>query len=1231
MKIKLFIILCCITFSMNCNAQSPGDNDPTFNVTDVGYGYGDGSAGQITTTSIQSDGKIIIGGDFNSYNGKTQNYISRLNTDGSIDTTFKSGVGAAGSVQASVIQSDGKIIIGGIFSFYNGAIRHNIARINNDGTNDTTFKDGTGANSYVQAIGIQNNGKIIIAGSFTAYNGINVNRIARLNANGSFDSTFNIGLGANGYIKSLVIQANGKIIIVGNFTSYNGTTINAIARINTNGSLDGTFNAGTGANNFVSSIGLQNDGKILIGGDFNSYNGSVSNGIARLDTNGTIDATFNSGNGTAGIKALVIQNDGKIIIGGVFTSYDGTACTRVTRINSNGTLDVSYNVGGTGASNYANSLAIQNDGKAIIVGNFFTYNNAVRNNIVRSNINGSIDTTFNVNSGANRAITAIAVQSDGKILLGGIFRSYNGIALNNLVRINSNGSIDTTFDIGTGTGYSSSSINAISIQNDGKIIIGGKFPFYNGDTLNCIVRLNTNGNIDTTFHIGSGFNNDIVSISIQTDGKIIIGGYFTSYNNTLQNFIVRLNPNGTLDMSFLSGSGVDNVIRTTALQSDGKIIIGGNFTNYNGTPSNYIARLNTDGTIDATFNSVLNDFVATISIQSDGKIIIGGSFFAFASVNPNRIARLNTNGSIDNTFNVGTGTDNIVYSTAIQSDGKIIISGTFSNFNGKNVNYIARLNPTGLLDSTFNIGTGANSYIWKTLIQNDGRVLVGGDFTAYKNIGRNRITRIETACTPPILTNATPNVNLTICAGQSATISVTNIGLINWFDSPISSLSLGTGSVLVTPTLSAGTYTFYAESNTCAVSINRTPIIVIVKTIPVVIITPISNVCIGSNANIVASGATSYIWSTGANTSSISITQSANTTYTVVGTNLCGTSSETINVNIDTTCADVWPGDANSDGIADNLDVLELGLHYTQTGASRAITSNLWQSYYSANWSGTITNGKNLNHSNCNGDGVINDDDTLAIYSNYSLTHVFKPDQIATNPQVAIVPDQSAVAKGTWGSASINLGDATAPISNINGIAYTISYDNTLLETDSVWIEYPMSFINASNQNLKFRKRYFGNGKLYTATTHTINGNVTGYGKIAILHYKIKSSLITDNVLNLSIAQANQSNASGVISPLTSGSATLMAIGASVGLNELTNGNYISLHPNPTNGALTINSPMELQKIDVMAITGQLLMSEVPSSTSHVLHLDHLANGVYFVNLYQNNRIVKREKIILNK
>lgn len=392
-----------------------------------------------------------------------------------------------------------------------------------------------------------------------------------------------------------------------------------------------------------------------------------------------------------------------------------------------------------------------------------------------------------------------------------------------------------------------------------------------------------------------------------------------------------------------------------------------------------------------------------------------------------------------------------------------------------------------------------------------------------------------------------------------------------------------------------------------------------------------NSLCIGSGVTLQANGAYSYSWNTGDTTAINYQMPLTDMNYIVTGTgiNYC-VNTQSTNVIVNNTCQDIWPGDANSDGRADNVDVLELGLHYTQTGTPRTSVSNTWQSYFANNWAGTITNGKNLNHSDCNGDGTINDDDTLAIFNNYGLTHAFKPTQTNTvNPQLNIVPDQAYVTKGNWGTASIYLGDATNPITNINGLAFTVDFDNTLIETNSIYIEYQNSFLDVG-QNLHFRKVDFSNGKIFTATTHTLNNNVSGNGLIGKLHYQIKSSLTADQVLNLGISQANQSDASGIIGPLTSGTGTLMAIGASVGIQEL-NGNVISISPNPTNGSLTINSKTELQKIEVVAITGQVLLSEVPTNVLHTLHLDNFANGIYFVNLYQNNRIVKREKVVLNK
>lgn len=332
---------------------------------------------------------------------------------------------------------------------------------------------------------------------------------------------------------------------------------------------------------------------------------------------------------------------------------------------------------------------------------------------------------------------------------------------------------------------------------------------------------------------------------------------------------------------------------------------------------------------------------------------------------------------------------------------------------------------------------------------------------------------------------------------------------------------------------------------------------------------------------------------------------------------------------IDNTCSYVWPGDANNNGIADNLDVLELGLHYTQIGTPRASISNSWQSYFANNWTGTITNGSNLSHSDCNGDGIINDDDTLAIYNNYGLTHTFKPEQINTvNPKLSIVPDQTFVTKGLWGTSSIYLGDTANTINNINGIAFTVDFDNTLIEPNSVWIEYQNSFIDAG-QNLHFQKTDFANSKLFTASTHTLSNNVSGFGKIATLHYQILSSLATDQVLNIGLSQANQSDASGSIVPLTSGAGTLMATGSSVGLKDNAIIGNVLISPNPTNGILNIASTNDLQSVEVSTIAGQVLFKKTCTDKTHQLLLQNLADGVYFVKVVLVNGSVIVKKFVI--
>ncbi len=736
MKHILATIVSFLSFNVLL-AQQAGSLDLSFNPSAE-------VVGSIYSTAIQPDGRIIIGGGFtNSFNGR--NYIARINPDGTHDLNFTS-VGTDNSVLTTVLQDDGKIMIGGRFTITGGAARGRIARLNANGTVDLTFNPGAGANSWVSGISPLPNGKMIICGWFTSYDGTPINRIARIENDGTLDFTFNPGSGANDRISKAIIQPDGRIIISGDFTTFNGVNMNRIARLNPDGSLDPTFNPGTGANRDVVAA-LQPDGKIVIGGDFTSFNGTPINRLARLNSDGSLDLTFDAGTGVNGnIATIVIQPDLRILIGGDFISYNGLPSRRIARVNGFGSLDNSFSPG-TGANNFVSTINLQPDGRMVIGGDFTSYNGTSRPRIARLNVDGSLDVSLNPGTGANDEVHAAVLQPDGKILIGGSFTAFNGTPRGGIARLNTNGTLDASFNPGTGIEGLFKGIFAMALQSDGKILIGGSFWEYNGTPRENMARLNPNGTIDQSFNTGLGADSWISDILLQADGKIIISGWFTSFNGSTVNRIARLNADGSLDLTFNSGSGADDRVNDLHLQSDGKILIAGDFTNFNGISRNRIARLNADGSLDFAFNppSGANSEVHAISQQGDGKVLVGGRFTMVNGVPTNGIARLNPNGSFDATLETGTGVDVTyegVLSITPEADGKIILGGWFNDFNGIPRANIARLNPNGSLDLSFNPGTGASFFVNTTVLQPNGRILLGGDFTSYDGLPIEGIARV---------------------------------------------------------------------------------------------------------------------------------------------------------------------------------------------------------------------------------------------------------------------------------------------------------------------------------------------------------------------------------------------------------------------------------------------------------------------------------------------------------
>lgn len=284
--------------------------------------------------------KIVAGGDFTRFDSATRWGIARVNADGTIDKTFHPGAGADKTVYCVARQGDGKILIGGDFQHYNGTAVNRIARLNADGSLDTSFFPGTGPDQAVYSLLAESDGKILIGGAFTSYNGTARNKMARLNADGTLDTTL-FNLATISMVRCMVKQADGKILVGGDIAGN-------IARLETDGTVDPAFTSPMYFEGTVYSLAVLAEGKILIGGSMDHYNGVPQGNISRLNADGTLDATFNAGGvgAIAEIYGIVPVEDGKILIGGVFVTYNGVTQAHVGRLNADGSLDTMFYQGG---------------------------------------------------------------------------------------------------------------------------------------------------------------------------------------------------------------------------------------------------------------------------------------------------------------------------------------------------------------------------------------------------------------------------------------------------------------------------------------------------------------------------------------------------------------------------------------------------------------------------------------------------------------------------------------------------------------------------------------------------------------------------------------------------------------------------------------------------------------------------------------------------------------------
>lgn len=255
------------------------------------------------------------------------------------------------------------------------------------------------------------------------------------------------------------------------------------------------------------------------------------------------------------------------------------------------------------------------------------------------------------------------------------------------------------------------------------------------------------GGLDPSFQPGGGnnggFNDEVLPVVLQPDGRILVGGVFTAVNRVSRNGIARLNPDGSLDQTFNPGTGADGLVEALALQPDGKVVIGGRFLRVGGVPQAYLARLNADGSLDTGFRPALDDFVFCLALQSDGQIVVGGRFQTVGGAARPRVGRVQTNGVADLTFGANGGPDFPVHTVVVQADGRILIGGQFTQVAGTPRARVARLLANGAIDAAFDPGSGADRTVYVVSAQADGRVVIGGEFLAVGGVTRVHLARLE--------------------------------------------------------------------------------------------------------------------------------------------------------------------------------------------------------------------------------------------------------------------------------------------------------------------------------------------------------------------------------------------------------------------------------------------------------------------------------------------------------
>ena len=511
------------------------------------------------------------------------------------------------------------------------------------------------------------------------------------------DKKFSPVIQGKPYVFDHAVQNDGKVLLCGNINSVDSTFTSNIIRINSNGSLDSTFNSPKLDSKIISSIYSVGDSLIFI----SSYQG----GAWILNNKGDIIENYSNG------IRLIPAKDAYYLQ----TSPD----LHIIKYSFNRILDQSF--APVKFDNFYSDIAIQRDNKIIVAGLFNTVNGQTYNNIVRIMPDGSIDESFNIGLGANGEIVNVEVDNDDKIIISGFFSTYKGLNYQNgFLRLNEDGSVDTNFDLNPTFKTINQYVVDFEVNSDNSIIILGR----SGEMLK-LFKVNIDGTLSSSFSTSAI--NYLHGRIHKYDSAYTLSGEFTTINDQRHISFAIIDESGLVNNKINPGLGYIPTIKGGYLQPDNKLLVYGDILSVNGKPRNGVARFNENSSLD-DFNLQLtaDDEIRKVEELPDGNLLLSGNF---PSMGLNRkLIKTDMNGNPDYSFDVevfGTIEDFMIMPES-DNDYSIVIAGNFQNINYFYINNLAKLSTEGTLIKSFNTNDIIHSPVKQIDTLANGNIIIAG-------------------------------------------------------------------------------------------------------------------------------------------------------------------------------------------------------------------------------------------------------------------------------------------------------------------------------------------------------------------------------------------------------------------------------------------------------------------------------------------------------------------------